>query len=94
MASDDKAKLKRLREERKEHIQKAKEMIKEQNRLVKMIKEQLSDAPKTVPEISQAIDVPTWEVMWYVISLKKYGLVEEGDKDGSYFKYQLVSKGT
>ena len=94
MASDEKAKLKKLREERKDYIKKAKEMIKEQNRLVKIIKEQLKDSPKTVPEISQATDLPTWEVMWYVTALKKYGVVEEGEQDGSYFKYQLVTKDT
>lgn len=94
MAAKDKDKLKQLREERKAYIQKAKEMIKEQNKIVKKIKEQLGEGPKTVPEISRQTDLPTWEVMWFIASMKKYGMVAEGDKDGDYFKYELITSGT
>jgi len=47
---------------------------------------------KTVPEIAQATEILPSQVLWYVATMKKYGLVSEGEKDGDYFKYQLTSQ--
>lgn len=82
--------MKRLRQVRKESIKAAAARVKKQNVAVKAIKEQLKDAPKTVPEIAQGADMPSSDVMWYIATLKKYGQVLESDQDGSYFRYQLA----
>ena len=46
----------------------------------------------TIPEIAKAIDESASKVLIYVSGLKKFGFVAEGQKDGDYFRYQLVSK--
>jgi predicted transcriptional regulator len=89
----DKEALKKLREERKTSIEKARQTIKDQNRVIKSIKELIKTEGKTVPEIAQASQISTSRALWYIMALKKYGLVAEGAKDGSYFKYQLAGQG-
>jgi hypothetical protein len=29
-------------------------------------------------------------VLWFIATLKKYGEIAEGDKDGGYFRYYLA----
>ncbi len=87
----DKEALKRLREERKDWVERARKTIKTHNGFIKKIKEQMNSEGKTVPEIVQATAIPPSQVLWYISTLRKYGLISEGEKDGDYFKYQLVS---
>ena len=87
----DKDALKKLREERRVWVENAKQSIKVQNQIIKQIKAQITDAAKTIPEIAQATDMPTSQVLLYIAGLKKYGLVAEAEKDGDYFKYRLTS---
>jgi Fic family protein len=87
----DKEALKKLREARRSWVEKAKKSIKAQSEIIKQIKAQVTDAAKTVPEIAQATDMPTSQVLRYIAGLKKYGIVVEGEKDGDYFKYHLAS---
>ncbi len=87
---DNKEAMKRLREQRKAYIEAARQKIKEQNQMVKKIKEVLASGGKTVPELSEALQTPTSEAMWYVTALRKYGILKEGDKDGDYYKYELA----
>jgi predicted Rossmann fold nucleotide-binding protein DprA/Smf involved in DNA uptake len=82
--------MKRLRQVRKASIKAAAAHVKEQNAAVKAITEQMQDAPKTVPEIAEAANMPSSDVMWYIATLKKYGQVLEVDQEGSYFRYQLA----
>jgi hypothetical protein len=83
--------LKKLRQERKEFIDQAKNLIKEQSSIFKNIKEELKGDGKTVPEIASATDISSSQILWVVMALKKYGQVIEGLKDGDYFKYQLTN---
>lgn len=79
--------LKKLREQRKVHIDRARKTIKESNRMVKSIKDAIADEPKTIPEIADVLGMDTAVVLLFVSGLKKYGEVIEHDKDGDYFKY-------
>jgi predicted transcriptional regulator len=81
--------LKKLKAARKEQIAAAAGRMKEQRQAVKAIKERLEGAELTVPEIAAATGLPVSEVLWYVASLKKYGEILEGSKDGSYYRYRL-----
>lgn len=81
--------MKALRQQRKQSIDRARGAIKAQNKIIKTIKDALKDGGKTVPEITASTKVPSSEVMVYVATLKKYGMVAEGQKDGDYFKYEL-----
>jgi predicted Rossmann fold nucleotide-binding protein DprA/Smf involved in DNA uptake len=87
----DKDALKKLRAERRVWVEKARQSIKTQNQIIKQIKAQISDTAKTVPEIAQAIEMPTSQVLLYIVGLKKYGEIVEADKDGDYFRYGLAS---
>ena len=93
--SDDKKKsdkeaLKELRRQRKSSIDRARKTIKAQNKAIKAIRQALQEGAKTVPEIAQESQLATSEVLLYIATLKKYGTVAEGAKDGDYFKYELA----
>jgi predicted Rossmann fold nucleotide-binding protein DprA/Smf involved in DNA uptake len=81
--------LKQLKAARKEQIAASTLRMKEQRRAVKAIKAQLEGAELTVPEIAAATGLPSSEVLWYVATLKKYGEILEGPKDGGYYRYRL-----
>jgi predicted Rossmann fold nucleotide-binding protein DprA/Smf involved in DNA uptake len=85
----DKTALKQLKAARKEQIAAATARMKEQRRAVKAIKAQLDGAELTVPEIAVATGLPASEVLYFVATLKKYGEILEGPKDGSYYRYHL-----
>jgi len=85
----DKTALKQLKAARKEQIAAATTRMKEQRRAVKAIKANLDGDGLTVPEIAAATGLPVSEVLWYVATLKKYGEILEGPKDGSYYRYRL-----
>ena len=55
----------------------------------------LSSAPLTVPELAAAIDRPAHEVMFWVMGLRRYGLVREVKEidDDGYYRYQAVEGG-
>lgn len=85
----EKGALKKLREERAWQIRRAKETVKRQQQIIKRITEQIKNDGKTVPEISQATGLPASQVLMFVATLRKYGAVVEGTKDGDYFRYQI-----
>ena len=89
----DREALKKLRDVRKTSIDQARKIIKDQNRVMKSIKELIKTEGKTVPEIARTSQISTSQALWYIMALKKYGLVVEGAKDGDYFKYQLAGQG-
>lgn len=82
--------LKKLREERKQWITDASTKMKAQRKDIKAIKTALQKDIGTVPTIAQATGIPSDRVLWYIATLKKYGEVIEGEKDGGYFRYLLV----
>jgi len=88
--STDKETLQALREQRKRYIEHARKSIKENNKVLKSIREQIATEPRTVPQIAQALAMDTAEVLIFVSALKKFGEVMEGPKDGDYFRYGLV----
>ena len=87
----DQEALKKLRQERKVFVDQARDLIKTQSPLFKKIREQLKDEGKTVPEVAKDTGIPSSQVLWVIMALKKYGQVIEGAKDGDYFIYQLTS---
>lgn len=88
--SPDREMMKALREARKHDIERARQSIKENNKILKAIRDQLAAEPATVPQIAQALSMDTAQVLLFVSALKKYGEVAEGPKDGDYFTYGLV----
>jgi len=84
------ADMKKLREVRKESIAGAREKMKGQNKIVKALKQALAEEAKTIPELADIMGMQTDTVLMYVSTLKRYGLIGEGPKDGDYFKYELT----
>jgi predicted transcriptional regulator len=94
MKKKKKEAMKQLRGDRKKWITQVAAMVKEQKKALKAIKGQLENQPATVPEISEATGIPSDRVLWYLATLKIYGGIIEGKKDGSYFRYELVENAT
>ena len=86
----DKQTLKALREARKAYVARARQTIKDNHKILKSIREQITAESKTIPEIGRALEMDTAKVLLFVSALKKYGQVTEGPKDGDYFKYGLA----
>ena len=54
----------------------------------------LKNGPQTIPELSEALGYPTYEVTIWLFAMRRYGEIENvgrPDVDG-YFKYELVKK--
>lgn len=81
--------LKRLREERKETVARAQALLKEQQAKRKAIRKAMEEGPKTVPEVTDLTGFASHDVMWYMMAMKKFGLIEELEMDGEYYRYQL-----
>jgi predicted transcriptional regulator len=54
----------------------------------------LEQGPMTVPELAEALDKPTHEVMFWVMGLRKYGWIAEIKEvtDEGYYRYQAVER--
>ncbi|MBC7359656.1 MAG: winged helix-turn-helix transcriptional regulator [Desulfacinum sp.] len=86
----DREEMKALRAVRKETIRRVSARVKEQKKIIASISGRLKKGPGTVPEIAEAVGLPPGEVLWWIASLKKYGVVVEGEKQGAYFTYRLT----
>jgi predicted transcriptional regulator len=71
--------------------QELKDKQKEFNRVKKMILEALKENDLTIEQLSKTINMPRHEVVYYLMSLIKYGFVQTGDVDDmdEYFSYKL-----
>ena len=81
--------LKRLRAEHAETVERTQALLKEQKRVQKEICQFIREDPKTVPEIAEAVNMLSNEVLWYIASFKKYGIVVE---DGMCADYPLYRR--
>ena len=88
--TEKKEAMKKLRESRKDIIKETATRVKENRKAIKAIKEQLQAEAWTVPEIAETTGLASSEVLWFIATLKKYGEILEGDKDGGYFRYYLA----
>jgi predicted transcriptional regulator len=81
--------LKQLKLERAEAVEPAQEWLKTQQQTRKLIRKALGKENKTVPEVSSETNLPSHVVLWHLMAMKKYDLVEETELDGQYYRYQL-----
>ncbi|WP_022665614.1 hypothetical protein [Desulfospira joergensenii] len=82
--------LKVLRAQRKESIARALSRMKAQKKDINAITRFLEAGEATIPDIARGTDMPADKALWYMATLKKYGCIAEGPKDGAFFKYGLV----
>ena len=61
------------------------EVIREELLMHKPILAAVAHGPKTIAEIADAVGAPTEEVVYWVMGMRRYGLlVESGEEDGDY----------
>lgn len=82
--------FKYLREKR-EVPQKVKDQLKEFNKIKKEILGALKENDLTINQLSQKLNMLKSDVVYYLMSLIKYGFVETGEVDDmdEYFTYKL-----
>jgi len=84
-----KAAMKKLRVQRKSIITQASATMKKQKKEMTAIKDFLKVQAATIPDIAAGIDMPTDKTLWYMATMKKYGQIVEGQKQGAFFLYSL-----
>jgi predicted transcriptional regulator len=84
--------LKELREEHKDTVASTQERLKNQKKIYRDINKIIKAEPKTVPEIAEAVGLPSHIVLWHLTALKKYGNVSETGMSGEYFQYGLTEE--
>lgn len=69
----------------------AKENLKEFNGIKRQMLDALKEQDLTVKQMSEKINMPTDQVVYYLMSLVKYGFVKTGEIDDmdEYFTYKL-----
>lgn len=87
----EKGKTYRYLREKIEVSQAAKDNLKEYTRIKKDILNCLKERDMTVNEISSKLEKPNHEVVYYLMTLVKYGDVRTGNLDDmdEYFSYKL-----
>ena len=71
------------------------EQLKQFTKVKKTILNELKEGDKTVPQLAEKLGLPAHKVMFQLMSLLKYGLVEPGEMDDmdEYFYYKIKSHG-
>ena len=69
----------------------AKDNLKAFNTIKKAILEALKESDLTINELTQKLNMPKHEVVYYLMSLIKYGFIQTGEVDDmdEYFSYKL-----
>ena len=70
------------------------EIIREEPVMRVRILAAMQDGPKTVPEIAVALGVPTHEVVFWVMGMRRYGWLAEikGATVDGYFQYEPTGR--
>ena len=70
------------------------EVIREEPVMRPRILAALSAGPRTVPEIAEAIGAPTYEVVFWVMGMRRYGWLAEikGNTVDGYFQYEATGR--
>jgi predicted transcriptional regulator len=68
-----------------------KDNLKGFNRMKRAIRQALEEGPMTIPELADKLGIDSADATYYVMSLRKYGIIAAGDQDDmdEYYYYQL-----
>lgn len=72
--------------------QQAKDNLKEFTRIKKTMLDALAEEDLTIAQLTEKLGMPQDEVVYYLMSLVKYGFVKTGDVDDmdEYYTYKLI----
>jgi predicted transcriptional regulator len=75
-------------------IREIREIVREEHIMRGRILKLLEAGALTIPEIAEALGVPTSEVTFWVMGMRKYGYVKEEKEvtDEGYFRYQAIER--
>jgi len=87
----EKGKTYKYLREKREISQAAKDNLKKFIKIKKSILDSLQESDLTIDQLTQKLSMPKHEVVFYLMSLVKYGYVQTGAVDDmdSYFSYKL-----
>jgi hypothetical protein len=87
----EKGKTYKYLREKREVSRAAKDNLKEFIKIKKTILEYLGEGDLTIDELTKKLDMPKHDVVFYLMSLVKYGFVQTGAVDDmdSYYSYKL-----
>jgi predicted Rossmann fold nucleotide-binding protein DprA/Smf involved in DNA uptake len=87
----EKGKTYKYLREKKEVPQAAKENMKQFSKIKKTILDSLRESDMTIDQLTKKINLPKDEVVFWVMSLMKYGHIQTGEIDDmdEYFSYKL-----
>ena len=71
------------------------EVIREEPLMHRRILEVLAAGPRTVPQIAAALGSPAEEALFWVMGMRRYGLLVESKEPGDdgYFAYSAAGRG-
>lgn len=87
----EKGKTYKVLREKREVSQAAKDNLKQFSRIKKSILDALRENDMTINELSLKLAMPKNEVVYYLLTLVKYGFVQTGEVDDmdEYFTYKI-----
>jgi predicted transcriptional regulator len=87
----EKGKTYKFLREKKEVSQAVKDNLKQFNKIKKSILDYLKEGDLTIEELTLKLSLPKHEVVYYLMSLVKFGFVQTGAVDDmdSYYSYKL-----
>ena len=87
----EKGKTYKYLREKREVSQSAKDNLKQFIKIKKAILDALQEGDLTIEELTKKLNMPKHEVVYYLMSLVKYGFVQTGAVDDmdAYFSYKL-----
>ena len=87
----EKGKTYKYLREKREVSQAAKDNLKQFNKIKKSILDYLRESDLTIEELTKKLNMPRHEVVFYLMSLIKFGYVQTGAVDDmdAYFSYKI-----
>lgn len=91
MMEIEKGKTFKYLRDKREVPQAVKDQLKDFNRIKKAMLDALKEEDLTIDQLTHKLNMPKPEVVYYLMSLVKYGLVQTGEVDDmdEYFTYKL-----
>jgi len=70
------------------------EIMRDEMVMKELILSRLKKAPATIPEISESLGHPSVDIMFWVMAMWRYGIVEEVGKPDNegFYKYRLIKR--
>lgn len=68
------------------------EILRDEMRIRDRISRIMHRGPKTIPELAEALGMPSHEVLMFVMAMRRFGVIEElpKNKKEDYFHYKLT----